>query len=299
MNDSEKSRAEYTSRINRSLDYIESHLADEIRLDDIASAAAFSPFHFHRIFSAMMGETPDDYLRRVRLESAANLLIKCPTLSVTEIAMRNGFSTPSHFSSSFRKHFSVPPTEWRNSEKSRIKSKNMKAGKCPIADSAFREDGKNLVFTVREVPAIRVAFVRHLYGYNRLIGNAYTKLARWLKDHDLLDGQNRIIGIPLDNPGITDPEKCRYYAAISVPRDFSPSGEIGKLDIEGGLHAVVRFEGRSSQLRDFHIKVYGKLFPGSGYEPTDRPNYSVYLNRPTIESDRFHIFDKYFPVRKL
>jgi AraC family transcriptional regulator len=299
MNVKSKSRTEYISRINRSLDYIESHLADEIRLDDIACAASFSSFHFHRIFSAMIGETPDDYLRRIRLERAANLLVKCPALSVTEIAMHNGFSTPSHFSSSFRKQFQMSPVEWRNSRNIRMKSKNMKAQKYPIADNGFHRFEGTDHFMVRNVPAIKAAFIRHRYGYNRLIGHAYTRLAAWLGTHELLDGENRIIGISLDNPWITDTKKCRYYAAISVSRDFSPSEEIGTLDIEGDLHAVVHFEGRSSQLQDFHLNLYGKWLPESGYEPTEKFSYSVYLNKPKMESNRLHIFDKYIPVRKL
>ena len=61
---SNDSRTEYSRRINRVLDYIDDHLDEALDLDTLAEVANFSPFHFHRLFAAWMGETLGDYLRR-------------------------------------------------------------------------------------------------------------------------------------------------------------------------------------------------------------------------------------------
>ncbi|MDH8702509.1 transcriptional regulator GlxA family with amidase domain [Dysgonomonadaceae bacterium PH5-43] len=71
MNIQENSRLEYRARINRVMDYIDQHLDKPLELKSIADVANFSPFHFHRIFSFLIGETPIDYIKRLRVEKAA------------------------------------------------------------------------------------------------------------------------------------------------------------------------------------------------------------------------------------
>ena len=75
-------RAEYARRMNRVLDYIDLHLDQPLDLARLAGVANFSPFHFHRVFAAWMGETLGDYARRRRLEkphsgSAAGRTNRC------------------------------------------------------------------------------------------------------------------------------------------------------------------------------------------------------------------------------
>jgi AraC family transcriptional regulator len=70
------SQTEYTQRINRTMDYIDTHLADPLPLEKLAGVAAFSKYHFHRIFFAHVGETPGQYVQRLRLEKAAMLVVE-------------------------------------------------------------------------------------------------------------------------------------------------------------------------------------------------------------------------------
>jgi AraC family transcriptional regulator len=56
---------EYARRLNAALDYIDRNIADDISLTKLASVACFSPYHFHRLFSALVGEPPAEYVRRV------------------------------------------------------------------------------------------------------------------------------------------------------------------------------------------------------------------------------------------
>ena len=62
---------EYTARINRVLDYIEANIDTALSLETLAGVAHFSPFHFHRIFKAMTGETLNRFIQRIRVEKAA------------------------------------------------------------------------------------------------------------------------------------------------------------------------------------------------------------------------------------
>ena len=84
-------REEYTSRINRVIDYIEKNTDKGLSLESLAKVAIFSPFHFHRIFRAMVGETLNQFIQRIRIEKAAAQLIVNPKKSITEIAFDCGF----------------------------------------------------------------------------------------------------------------------------------------------------------------------------------------------------------------
>jgi AraC-like DNA-binding protein len=102
-------RFDYVDRVNRVVDHVLAHLAEPLRLVDLAEVAHFSQFHFHRIFTALMGETVHAFVKRVRLERSLPLIAHRPGLSFTEIALSCGFSSSSDFSRSFRAHYGVPP----------------------------------------------------------------------------------------------------------------------------------------------------------------------------------------------
>ena len=65
-------RREYCARIERVIDYIYAHYGEDLSIDDLADVAAFSRFHFHRVFAGVVGETVGDFLKRTRLERAAS-----------------------------------------------------------------------------------------------------------------------------------------------------------------------------------------------------------------------------------
>lgn len=74
MRIAEKTRAgttiTYVERVNRAIDHVMAHLAGPLRLHEVARAAQLSPFHFHRVFQALIGQTPADFVKRLRLDKA-------------------------------------------------------------------------------------------------------------------------------------------------------------------------------------------------------------------------------------
>ncbi len=91
------SRYEYEARMHRVLEYIDQHLDEQLELDILAKVANFSSFHFHRLFTAWLGETLGDYVRRRRLETAAVRLVTQPRLAVTQVALSVGFGSTEAF----------------------------------------------------------------------------------------------------------------------------------------------------------------------------------------------------------
>ena len=105
-------RQELWGRVQRGRNVIEGSLAEPLDLGRVAREAALSPFHFHRSFTRLFGETPHAYLTRRRMERAAGLL-RSTGMSVTEVCLACGYQSPGSFSSLFRTYAGVAPAEFR------------------------------------------------------------------------------------------------------------------------------------------------------------------------------------------
>ena len=104
----------HRSQIGRAQRFIRLHMAAPLSLNKIAREAGASPFHFGRIFLAYTGETPFDFLRRIRLITAVRMLQEDPRGSITEIALSVGYETPSAFDKAFKQKLGISPREFRN-----------------------------------------------------------------------------------------------------------------------------------------------------------------------------------------
>ena len=107
-------KQEYQLRINKVTDYIHNHIDQPLSLQKMAGIACFSPFHFHRVFTILTGETPTDYIKRTRIEKAALLLKRNKELSATEIARLCGFSSLSLLTRNVTLHIIMTIREFRS-----------------------------------------------------------------------------------------------------------------------------------------------------------------------------------------
>jgi AraC family transcriptional regulator len=123
------SRQEYVSRVNKVIDYINHNIDAELSLDVLSAIASFSPYHFHRLFKGVIGENLYDFIQRIRLEKAANLLLYQPDMAITEIALHCGFSSSAIFARAFRARFNMSATLYRKSFRNNRKTES-KDGKA-------------------------------------------------------------------------------------------------------------------------------------------------------------------------
>lgn len=89
-------------------DYIESNLAADMRIEDLAALAGMSRFHFARVFRATVGTTPHRYVLERRLERARSLL-KTTEVAVRDVALTTGFADQSHLTRLIKRRFGVTP----------------------------------------------------------------------------------------------------------------------------------------------------------------------------------------------
>jgi AraC family transcriptional regulator len=313
---SARTRKEYARRLNAALDYIDRNLGDDVSLAKLAAIACFSPFHFHRIFSAFVGEPPAEYVRRLRLEKAAVRLVTEPTGPVTDIALACGFSTSALFCRLFKSHFGMTPTAWREGgDKKRKKGQQVrKDGKDGRPRPAYRvpdrtrkperrtDMTKAPAVRIEDVPPLRVAYVKHMKGYEDSagIGEAFETLFCWAGPRGFMGPEARVLGVSLDSPDVTPKDKCRYYACVVVNDRAEPDGRVGLMTLRSGKYAVGRFSGGAGIFRKAYEAMYGGWLPKSGWQPDDAPAFESYVGEPSGTEKRPHfVFDLYVPVKPL
>jgi AraC family transcriptional regulator len=313
IKDKQHIEREYKSRINRAFDYIEANIEKQFTLKEIASVANFSKFHFHRIFQAIIGETPFQFIVRLRLEKAASLLVSNPKETITEIATKCGFTDTSVFSRNFKSHFSKSASQYR-------KEKQEKSNLSQLDSKAQQADEKSFMYfcsssktikwrtnmelnksvEVKELPKMTVAYVRHIGPYKgdeKLFEKLWNKLFAWAGPRGLVGGPDfKSLIIYHDDPNVTIEDKLRMSVCITVPANTKVDGEVGKMEIGAAKYVIARFVVTAKDFQQAWNWIYGQWFPTSGYQPDDKPCFEMYPEEP--KNGKFTV-DICVPVKPL
>ena len=301
-------REEHVARVNQVLDHIERHLTDDLTLATLAGVAGFSPYHFHRIFTSVMGETPRRFIHRVRVERAAAELLLHPRTPITRIALDCGFSGPAPFARAFQEAFGMSATEWRigglrpgpgGEGATAGGGLYRSAGEGPVTASGHTPAGRRstVVFdgldavtrrplwwlrvldrepapvTLEEIRPCTVAYLRSVGPYagnGALFARLFGALGRWAGPRGLLaDGDGWWICVYHD-PQVTADERLRVTVGLTVPVGTRTEGEISTMTVDGGTYAMGRFLLREDEHSGAWAAMIGTWLPGSGYELDDR-----------------------------
>jgi AraC family transcriptional regulator len=272
---------DYAARVNRAIDHVTRHLARPLQLEEVARVAAFSPFHFHRIFRAMVGETLHGFVKRTRLERALYLMSH-GRRSLTEVALEVGFGSSSDFSRSFKAHFGVPPRafdlqEWRSAHRSQFTQ--LTSG--PAA--ASNADGFSV--RLRELPARRVVYLRVFRPFEEgRVAKAAAQLVAWAQARGLEGGQ--WLGYQWEEPELVPLEKCRYDVALEVPEGVLPGEGLGEQRFPAMTVAELELAGSLDlEVRAFEW-LYGTWLPASGRVPAHQPVFEAWNGLPYAHGDR-------------
>lgn len=282
----EKTRSEYEKAVNRAIDYINQHLYDSPDLKKISEVANISEYHFHRIFKAIIGENIGEYVMRLRLEDIAQQL-RMTNKSLSQIALQKGYATKYALSKAFKNHFGVSPSTYRMQPQ----------------NEAFFERGdvrKQILLypEFRIIEAKKVVYIRIIdwYGAPESYAKAWHKLGQFALKHHLINKDTEYIGLSFDDPTITEPENCRFYACFTTNEDIAPTGPFGLQIIEGGLYAVFVLQGAYSGLLDLYYNIYINWLPQSGYQLRQMIAFEKYLNSPRCVAEEDLLTEIYVPV---
>jgi AraC-like DNA-binding protein len=104
-------------RIQEAIAFMEANFASRMTREEVAGVAGLSPFHFSRLFHALVGLPPHQYLLRCRLRKAKKLLFAVEEPSLADVAADTGFADQAHFARHFRRNFGKSPREFRRAHK--------------------------------------------------------------------------------------------------------------------------------------------------------------------------------------
>jgi AraC family transcriptional regulator len=233
---------------------IERELENDLGLDHLARRLGVSPFHFHRLFTANVGEPPAAHVRRLRLERAA-LRLKYSRLSVTEIAFAAGYETHESFTRAFKSRFDLPPRQFR-------------------AQARHAFETIDIEPRIVQVPARRIAVVRHVGPYEE-IAAPFEKVVSWAGRRGLLAGA-KLLGVYWDDQRITPPHRTRCEVGLYVDDYAVGDDEVSVRHLPAGEYAVYSYHGSSEGRRRSYDLVYGHWLPERRREAANEPPIEVY-----------------------
>jgi len=299
QNDISNTKKEYLKRINNVISYIEKNLDKDLNLDDLSQKAFFSSFHFHRIFSAVVGETLNSLIIRKRIERIASIIAVGTDETLVDLAYRYGFDNASSFSRAFRKFYGTSPTEFKKNGV----IKNRKIGRGVVSDEQYICSMNNMLkwlkmnaqIEVKKLAEITLAGMMHI-GQPDKIGKTYERLFKWAYSKGITNSPDfKAVTIYHDNPGITETAKVRQSACVKIKGDFKADGDIGKIVIKEGRFAVGRFEITPVQFQKAWESMCVWVME-NGYTFRDSDYFEIFHNDNRTHPKQKFIVDICIPV---
>jgi len=280
-----KSNALYKSRIDKVIDHLNENLDRPVSLSELAAVAFFSPFHFHRIFLAVTGETVKDFTNRSRNEKAARLL-RFSNRSIADISIACGFSSVSTLARSFKQYFDVAPGAYRKGapiENSKIRKESAPINQYPC-DRTREELERAFPVEIKKYPERAIAYIRVTDAFREgVVVGAFERIVRWAKDMGLYESQT-IFGMSKDDPEVTPKAKYRYEACITLPSAFeiNPDSGVAMTTLPECVYAVTRATGDLKVVGEAFNYLFDTWLINSTYECETQPGMEIYLDKENV-----------------
>ena len=259
----------YHQRIERVIDYIYNHMDDSLSSEKLAEIACLSPFHWHRVYQSITGETPAATLRRLRLQRAAHSLISTE-ISIDRIAKKAGYSNIDSFTRRFSSDFDLPPLAYR------------KRGKLvkQLNEQPTKEHLTMYEVEISQQSPFTLMTISHIGDYME-IGGAFEKILLAGMQHQLIHQDTHVMGIYYDNPDEVPTAQLRSKAGFTVDANQTALEGMEITPIDGGKYATIIHKGPYAELMNAYHWLFGVWLINSGEEPADAPVMEAYLNSPT------------------
>lgn len=294
---------EYQIRLNDIFSFIEENLDSDLSLEIISSKAYYSPFHFHRIFKFITGETLNEYVTRKRIQKTALDIIHKKS-TIKETAFKFGFSSTSSFSKTFKKFYGVSPTEFKKQNPHRFSKIRQLESKIEqqypdsdryicIINELKNHIKMNAKIEVKELKELNLACVSCIGIQN--IQKAYQKILIWATPQNIMDDQSKMITIYHDSFKVTEPEKVRMSACLLLDKPVELNHQIQEKTIDKHKYIVGHF---NIGMEEFE-KSWTGLFiwmNENGYKKSDNDPFEIYYNNPNEHPDKKAIVDLCIPI---
>lgn len=196
----------------------------------MAQAAALSPYHFHRVFRLMTGETVNEAITRVRLAGSLPALRQDGVMAGSG---QSGYATSQAYARALKAATGNAPRDvWRSEERFARTAAQLSRG---------QEDAP-LQLAILDLAPLRLLTIRNVGAYERL-NEGYERLFGLVLKQVGPEAIEGIWGIPHDDPRVVPSEQCRFDCGLAISAAGGAAGELRETWVEGGLYAEASLVG--------------------------------------------------------
>ena len=302
-----ESRLIYISKINKVQDYIEKHLEEELSIGQLAKIAAFSTFHFQRIYRQITGESLYSYIKRLRLEKAAFLLLSNNKRSIQDIALSLGFSNQASFAKAFKERCGMSASQFRslNESGSMQMPNNMNKKDISMNGKVYDEKiryTRPIELYVKSIEQTKVVYIRHTGPYkgdSNLFEGLFSKLYSYASSRKYIRNDSKWFAVYHDFGDLTIEEQLRLSVCMSTHEEVKTEGEFGSMILEGGKCAVGRFLLKPGEYELAWNYMLSKWLPENGHMPDDRMFFEYYPSQEYYKGKEEKVVEIFIPITPL
>lgn len=288
----------YRERIQAALEFIDAHLHEKFTASDVAQAASFSEYHFHRLFRAYTSESIHQYVSSRRLEQAAQMLLADPTIRLLDLAIEVGFETHSAFSRAFKQAYGISPTQFKKLEQPPTSRHSFKHSQ-PMRPHSPRGTGEPVSLTpqIRHMPQLHFSY---RIGTGVVSGHFFDDVHPSPKFDDLAGYVNEnligfISAFPASPQSLNDLSVQVWYGGLFMKKTANHFEE-HTMQFGAGRWAVFEYIGAYEYLHQIWSQIYRGWLPASGYSLRDTPPFESYLNNPREVSPEELLTEIWLPI---
>ncbi len=267
----------YIESINRSVEFMEKNLCSPIRIDDIASVARYSKYHFQRLFSVVTGDTVGSYLRKRRLTEAARQLIESER-TIIDIALDFQFQSQESFSRSFKEQFGQTPHQYRRQKNNGIAGKKNRL-ESRVLDHLSSGISREPDFITRDIiPLVGFPY----YGHNQEeVREIWQNLLKRSDEIEDIVKPCRAYGLVYYGESFFKNRDINYLAAYELRTDLVPVFSQIPLEfclkaLPAAKYAVFTHQGAVEKIPHSYEYIYGTWFSQSEFGPAALYDFEFY-----------------------
>jgi AraC family transcriptional regulator len=293
----ETKRLNQMKAVSEAVEFIESNLDKPLSGELVSGHVGFSVYHFHRMFSAMVGESVAEYIRKRRLSEAAQML-RSTDKPLLDLAFQYGFESQEVFTRAFKKMFGITPGRYRSLRELTPYPEKLKATMEMLGhlQGGITMEPRIITRDAERVVGMGGSFQQ---GDSQSIGKLWD---RFLLQMDSIVGgkQPYAVGVCAPNhPAIPlkNGDQMVYIAGVPVgDAVISPPPDMVACELSAGRYAVFTHKGPISEIGHTLNYIWGTWLAKGEFEHRDAPDFELYDDRfsPTSADSEF---DFYVPIK--
>ena len=276
------------------LNFLDKRFKEDITIKDIEEVSFYSYRNINRIFLALHHETIGKYIKRIKLEKAAQYL-KYSDTSISDIAFNIGYSDIAAFSKAFKNQFNCSPSQFRETQELKLQIQKR------AVDTDYIHKKPSITFEIEELPSLDILYLTYHGTYENIDGikNTWEQLVDYALKNNLIDDDTICMAEILDDNDITDTIHCRYNAAIVIelPLKFEVEGLFRTKTIAPQKYIKFLHKGSHEDSLITYDYINTHWMTDIQFELVDKPTIEFFLNDETDTPADQLLTEIYIPIK--